>query len=367
MKQLVFTVTNTLRYDQRMIRICTSLARAGYDVTLTGVRFRGTTSLPPQPFTQKRLFTPFRKGFAFYTWYNIRLFLYLLFVKADLFCCIDLDTILPVYWAAKLRSKRIVYDAHEYFSQQKEIITRPRIYKIWHQVERRYVPRFRHGYTVSYAIAAAFEKEYGVQYEVIRNITLLQPVETTVQQEKKDRIILYQGAVNEARGFEQLIPAMKQIDALLVVYGEGNFLEQAKELIKTHALEQKVLLKKPVLPAELPAITQQATIGINLVEYNGLNQYYSLANKFFDYIHAGIPQVTMNFPEYRRLNETFEVAILIDTVEETAVAAAINRLLKDKAHYQRLQAACRRARQVLNWQEEEKKLLAFYQHIFAKA
>ena len=44
-------------------------------------------------------------------------------------------------------------------------------------------------------------------------------------------------------------------------------------------------------PEELRLITAEAYIGINLVENNGLSNYLSLANKFFDYIHAGIPQL----------------------------------------------------------------------------
>jgi glycosyltransferase involved in cell wall biosynthesis len=329
-KRLIFTVTNTLQYDQRMIRICTSLTEAGYQVTLTGVRFRNTPPLPQRPFTQKRLFTPFRKGWRFYAWYNIRLFLHLLFVKGDAFCCIDLDTMLPVYWAAILRGKKKVYDAHEYFSQQKEIITRPRIYAVWRRIERKYVPRFPQGYTVAQSIADEFLSLYGVRYAVIRNTTVLaaQPVASA----PKERVLLYQGAVNEARGFEALIPAMKQIDAILVIYGEGNFENQVKTLIKINGLTHKV--------------------------------YYSLANKFFDYVHAAVPQVTMNFPEYRRLNESVEVAVLIDTVDEDAIVSAVNRLLDDTGFYNQLVQNCLYARQHWHWQEESKKLLAFYQQLW---
>ncbi len=363
MNRLVFTVTNNLGYDQRMIRICTSLSQAGYAVTLVGTRFRNSGMLPEQVFKQKRLFIPFRKGFAFYAWYNIRLFFSLLLTRADLLCCIDLDTMLPVYFAAKLRGKKMVYDAHEYFSQQKEVITRPRIYAIWHWIEKRYLPRFRHGYTVGQSIADVFEQLYGVKYAVIRNVTLLTPL---IKTDKKERIILYQGAVNEARGFEQLIPAMKQIDAVLVVYGDGNFFEQAKALVTAHGLASKVLLKGAVLPAGLSVHTAGAYLGINLVEYKGLNQYYSLANKFFDYMHAGIPQVTMNFPEYKRLNDVHQVAILIDSITEEAIIEAVNRLLDDENTYRKLSANCLTGRAILNWQEEEKKLLAFYQQLFAQ-
>src|SRR5688500_20236237 len=98
MKRLVFTVTNELSFDQRMIRICSSLAAAGYRVTLVGVRRPGAAAPPPQPFAQKRLPCFFHKGKSFYIEYNLRLFLYLLFKKGYLVCSIDLDTILAGYF-----------------------------------------------------------------------------------------------------------------------------------------------------------------------------------------------------------------------------------------------------------------------------
>ncbi len=45
MKRRIFcTVTNDLNYDQRMIRICTSLVRAGYEVVLVGRESDGRES-----------------------------------------------------------------------------------------------------------------------------------------------------------------------------------------------------------------------------------------------------------------------------------------------------------------------------------
>jgi hypothetical protein len=83
-KRLVFTVTNDLSYDQRMNRICTSLANAGYDVTLIGRKLADSINLDKKIFRQKRLTCIFNKGKAFYIEYNIRLFFYLLFIKSDL-------------------------------------------------------------------------------------------------------------------------------------------------------------------------------------------------------------------------------------------------------------------------------------------
>ena len=82
MKRIVFTVTNELNYDQRMIRICTSLVEAGYDITLIGHKKKISPAPEPKKYKQKRLFTFLKKGFGFYAEYNIRLFFCLLFAKA---------------------------------------------------------------------------------------------------------------------------------------------------------------------------------------------------------------------------------------------------------------------------------------------
>ncbi len=361
---IFFTVTNDLSYDHRMIRICTSLAYNGYEVTLVGRKKTDSVPLSNQPFKQKRLNCRFEKGKMFYLEYNFRLFFFLLFKRMDAICAIDLDTILPCYYVSTMKNIKRVYDAHEYFSQQKEIIRRPVIYKIWHGIEKRYLPKFPQGYTVGECISNEFKKLYDVNYEVIRNIPLLKDHATDLSFKSKEKIILYQGAVNEARGLEFLIPAMKNIDAVLHIYGDGNFMEQTRVLIRANNLQGKVFMKGKLLPSELEIITGNATIGINLVEKNGLNQYYSLANKFFDFIHAGIPQVTMHFPEYEKINNEYKVALLIDNLETITIELAINTLFTEDKIYNELQQNCMNARRVLNWQQEEKKLLLFYKKLF---
>lgn len=309
--RIIFTVTNELNYDQRMIRICNTLSENGYLVKIVGREFNNSEQLEKKKYDQKRLRAIFKRGFAFYSEYNLRLFFYLLFQKTDLLCCIDLDTMLPVFFTSIFKRKKRVYDAHEYFSQQKEIITRPKIYRVWHFIERTFVSKFVNGYTVSDGIAKEFFENYGVKYEVIRNVPLLTSLHGN---RSKEKIILYQGSVNEGRGFEFLIPAMKNVNATLLIYGDGNFLEKSKELVQENQLQSKILFKGKFLPGELDQITQQAYVGINLVEPLGQNQFLSLANKFFDYIQNAIPQVTMDFPEYRKINDEYEVALLLSLI-----------------------------------------------------
>lgn len=357
---IIFTVTTDLSYDQRMIRICTSLANAGYDVTLVGRTLRSSIPLTSQPFKQKRIKCLFEKGKLFYAEYNIRLFFYLLFKKMDCIGAIDLDTILPSYFISRIKRTKRVYDAHELFCEMKEIVTRPAIYKLWKRIERYTVPKFSLGYTVNQPIADEFEKMYGVHYEVIRNIALLKEI---VPAEKKEKFILYQGAVNEGRSFETLIPAFRDIDSKLIICGDGNFMQQARQLVADNGLQDKVIFKGKIKPDELTAITQQAYIGITLFDDKGLSNYYSLANRFFDYLHAGIPQLCVNYPVYADINSKLPIALLVDDISSTNLATQLNNLLRNEVLYKELQQNCLAVRQILNWQQEEKKLIQFYKNI----
>lgn len=343
-----------------MIRICSSLTKAGYDVLLVGRKLRSSVALSRQPFKQKRINCLFEKGKLFYAEFNIRLFFYLLFKKMDCICAIDLDTILPCYFISGIKNKKRVYDAHELFCEMKEIVTRPGIYRMWKKIERYTVPKFKYGYTVNQPIADEFKNMYGVNYEVIRNMALLKEIQPI---EKKERFILYQGAVNEGRSFETLIPAFKNIICKLIICGDGNFMEQAKQLVADNNLQEKVIFKGKVRPAELVAITQQAYIGITLFDDKGLSNYYSLANRFFDYLHAGIPQLCVSYPVYGEINSQLPIALLVDDISAENLAIQLNNLLQNEVLYKELQQNCLKARQSLNWQNEEKKLIQFYKNI----
>jgi glycosyltransferase involved in cell wall biosynthesis len=343
-----------------MDRICTSLAENGYFVTLVGRKLKTSLPLQKKIFNQKRIWCFFTKTKWFYAEYNIRLFLYLLFKKMNAICAIDLDTILPCYHISKWKKITRIYDAHELFTELKEVITRPSVHRTWLRIENKMVPRFPLGYTVSEGIAGEFKRRYGVRYKTIRNMPRLFPLE---EKKSPEKFILYQGAVNEARGLEILIPAMQWVNARLVICGDGNFMTQVKALIREYGFEEKIELTGLLTPGQLRQFSQTAYIAVAVPEKQGLNQWLALPNKFFDYIHAALPQVTVNYPEYKRLNQEFEVAVLLEDISPERIADSLNNLLQDDVLYNRLKENCLKARMHLNWQSEEKKLLEFYRSV----
>ncbi len=356
-KKIILTVTNDLNHDQRMIRICSSLSRAGYDVLLVGRRQRQSPKLKNRSYRQKRLQMFYSQGKAFYVEYQIRLFLFLLFQKADAVCSIDLDSILPGLWISKIKGWKRMYDAHELFCEMEEIIQRPKVYWFWKRIERHALPYFQHGYTVNESYQEEFRKMYGNHYRVVRNATLLDA--ENISDARARKYILYQGAVNEGRCFPALLQAMQHVDYPLLICGMGNYMEQVQDLIREYQLEEKVTLAGFVEPSELRKITQQATCGITLFQPTGQSNYLSLANRFFDYMHAEVAQLAVDLPEYARINGRYEIAYLIppEDLDAERIAEALNTLISDTAYRQKLEQNAAQCKLIYNWQNEEKTLL----------
>ena len=385
--RLVFAVTTDLNYDQRMQRVCGSLARAGYHVELVGWQRAASVPLAEQPYAQHRLRGWFQRGKLFYIEYNIRLFWYLLRSRASVWCCVDLDTALPIWARAAIGNQLFAYDAHELFPEVPEVVGRPRVQRMWQWVEDFIVPRAHLRYTVGPALARLFgQRHAGLPFAVVRNVPVVgvsqvEDARATLGRANQATggqhtladdapILLYQGVLNIGRGLAQLLDAMPLVPARLVICGEGDCsadLRQHAQRLGLLATGQ-VEFRGYVRPSELRQLTAQATVGIMLLENTGLSYYYSLANKFFDYVQAGIPQLCIDFPEYRALNTQYEVAALVPDLAPATIVAALARLLpggQPGAYYQHLAANCRRARTEWNWQQEEKVLIDLYDNLLA--
>lgn len=376
-KKIIFTVTNDLSYDQRMQRICTTLAKANYDVLLVGRKLPTSKELPSFAFQTKRIRCFFNKGAKFYAEYNLRLFFFLLFARFDAICSIDLDTILAGFYAAKWRQKTQIYDAHEYFTEVPELVERPKVKAVWENIANRTIPNIPYAYTVGKGLQKIFTERYGVDFGLIRNVpfAIQQPIQLTEIQaviskykipKTNKKVILYQGALNDGRGIEETIRAMQEIEnAVLWLAGEGDLSQDLRQLTIELQLNKKVIFLGFVLPNDLKAITQLSDIGLNLLKNKGLNYYYSLANKCFDYIQAEKPALHRNFPEYQAINEQFEIGILLDDLKTESIVSALRQLLNNPTIYDNLQVNCRKAKTVYTWENESKKLLDYYRSFFA--
>ena len=364
-KKIICTVTNDLFRDRRMIRICDTLQEFGADVTLTGIKKPGSLSLENQTFKQHRFKMLFKKGILFYLEYNIRLFFYLIAHNFDIVNSVDTDTVLAGFFASRLKKKKIVFDAHEYFTGVPELQNKKLKKGIWKFIEKIILTKIKKNYTVSESLKVLYENKTGQKYNVIRNYPLKSRFENIKIFDKNlsgEITIGYVGALNKGRGLESAIEMMTFLDRRfkLLLIGGGDLEEKLKIMVKEKNLDDRVKFTGWVNPGEIPELLSQTHIGLNLLDSGSINYRVSLANKVFDYIHLGIPCLTMDFEEYNIINEKYNCFILTSTLNSGINRELIESIVSDSKKYNCLQQNSLKAAKDMVWEKEKEKLVGVY-------
>lgn len=368
MKRIVLTVTTDLSFDQRMQRIAAALAEGGYDVWLVGRALPDSPPLQPAPWHQVRLSCRHHKGKLFYLEYNRKLWSLLRQLECDTIAAADLDTLLPAAQVASAKRIPLVFDAHEHFTEVPEVVERPLVRWLWGRVAHYGIPRARLAYTVGPRLADLLARTYRRPFEVVRNVPVFDerlPVRT--RPPEPPFVILYQGALNEGRGLECAIEAMTRLPDTFELWlaGEGDRSAALRQKAAASPASARIRFLGKVPPALLRKLTPEAWLGLNLLEHKGLSYYYSLANKAFDYMHAGVPALHPDFPEYRQLVADHGVGLLLERLSPTLLAQTIERLAAQPEQWRTIHQRCLEARRHLNWQQEADHLRALYARLWS--
>ena len=350
---LALCVTNDLLFDQRIQRMDEVLSQMGYEVIQVGRRLKTSGPLP-QGSGDARLKCWVNSGPLFYFEFNIRLFFYL-FVKApSVIVANDADTLGACALAARLRGRELVYDSHEWFTEVPELKGHPIKRRIWHYLQKIFVPSATLCVTVGPKLGVRLSNLYDSEFAPIRNL----PYKKEGFSSGEEKILIYQGTLNIGRGLEEAVEAMVELkDWKLWIVGDGPLKSKLGNMVLEMGLNERVVFYGSVAPEVLHDLTKKARIGLNMLHATSKNYYFSLANKFFDYIQAGIPVITMNFPEYRALNDNDRVAVLLDDCRADALVSAVNEV---EGAYSELSKKCRAMSEVWTWEKESEKVIDLY-------
>jgi len=366
MPRVVVSASNDLSNDQRVHKVCSSLEQAGWEVLLIG-RLRSDSVPLNRSYATRRLRLWFDKGFAFYAELNVRLFWTLLFVRADAFHANDLDTLLPNFLCARLRRKPLTYDTHEYFLGVPELLNRPRVRAVWAGIERWIFPKLEAVFTVNNSISELYASDYGVRPHVVRNIPLSQtgPMERASRADwglnETDYLLINQGTgINVDRGMEELLEALVGVssDVHLLLVGKGDVLPALKERAEYLGLKQRVHFVPPRSYEAMMQLTRMADLGVSLDKDTNINYRFSLPNKLFDYIRAGLPVLVSDLPEVAKVVRDYSIGSIVQDHRPETLARAIEQMrTQGKQPYAE---ALMRASEALHWESEVEPMLERY-------
>ena len=369
MKRVVVSVINDLSFDQRVDKVCNTLTDNGFDVLLIGRKLN--TSVPlSRSYQTSRMNLLFTKGALFYAFFNLRLFLKLLTVKVDIYHANDLDTLLANRWASKLRRKPLIYDSHEYFTGVPEIQSRPKVKMVWEKIEKSIFPKLGHIFTVNQSISDLYNKQYNKEVHVLRNLPKADGLVRTKSRvdlgmplDKK--IVLVQGTgINIDRGIEELLEAIAIMNnTVLYIVGSGDVLEQLKVRSDVQDLKGKVIFVGKLPYNEMMQYTFNADVGVTLDKDTNINYRFSLPNKIFDYIKAGLPVLSSDLIELKKIINQYSIGVITKDHTPEEIKKSLSSVWEDENRFSQYKKSCIVAAQELTWDKEVQKLIDVYSQL----
>ena len=351
------------RYDTRIfLKMCNSLANAGYEVSLivadnkgdeiknkisiidvgksAGGRFLRITK------TVKRIYEKAKE------------------LDGDIYHLHDPELIATGLKLKKLK-KKIIFDAHEDLSKQilsKDYLnyfSRITLSKLYEFYEKWSMPKF---HTVISATPYIRKKLLNLNPDTvnINNFPLLDEFRNSSNFNKLEKEIVYIGGLSKMRGIEELIASlsfMKKVKLNLVGKFNNN---QFMNKIKSHKNWNQVNYYGFLDRHAIKKVLDKSSIGI-VTLHPKINYLDSLPVKMFEYMSAGLPIVASNFPLWKNIVEDNNCGICVNPHNIKAISEAINYLLDNPNDAEKMgKNGINIVKKKYNWQSEERKLLEKY-------
>jgi glycosyltransferase involved in cell wall biosynthesis len=266
---------------------------------------------------------------------------------------------------AGIWKRPIVYDSHELFFDQWHPHEPPKIYRSLRSWEKFLAKRASAILTVGEMVSDRLAKTLNVKRPTIIfnavDLRTLEPSNVIYQTEER-RTIVHSGALHYGRHLPELLTSLLYLpeDIVIVLMGDGllkgSLQLQAKEL----GLEDRVIFVLPVLPDSIASTLAQADVGAVLITNQSIHYDYSMPNKLFECIAAGLPLIVSHCQEIADLTQKYDLGVVCDPTQPKEIAAGILKLLEPSNLLRYKHNVCAARDSFLNWETEEKKLIGLY-------
>lgn len=374
--KITIIVMNSVWHDPRVRRTATAVAREGFETTAIGcndVDFNAE-KIKDLPFQTQIIpvdLNAYAHGVSVFSKIKREYNKYANGIKVciktdpDVIHANDLNALPIAYFAAKKCKACVVYNSHEIFCENIGIANNRIRRFFWKIIERFLIKRVKCVVSVSNAAAAKLADIYKISLPtVVTNAAV--PVEDGLLHKKtKNKFeVLSHGKYYIGRGYETFVRAaalLKDYDEIrLVLRGFGALEEELHRIADENDVKDNLVFDPPVLVNEMVPYAARSHVGIAITEPINVNFEYTVSNKLFEYITAGIPVIMSNVPEHRYLNEKYNFGLILKENTPECLAEAILKFYMDKEFYSQMELNAKKMRELINWDSEAKKLFEIY-------
>jgi glycosyltransferase involved in cell wall biosynthesis len=294
-------------------------------------------------------------------WLGVSILRTALRLDARLFIIHDPELI-AVALALRICGRKVVYDAHENLPAQ--ILQKTWIPKsiCWLLIPAAATVEWIASQALSGVIAAvpAIQARFPAKKTVlVRNFPTPEALATLgegLALSERGNVAIYTGGLSRVRGTAELVEAFRGLtSAELWLVGDFDDPTFRDEIVPTLPPNVKWLGWRT--HPEVLTLYHQAKIGV-VVLHSTPNHRCALPVKLFEYLGAGLPVISSDFPKYAELVRG--CGICVDPLNVADIRKAITELLSDESTLRRMSLEARkRVVTEFNWEAEGKRLVEF--------
>lgn len=276
------------------------------------------------------------------------------------------------------KNPKLIYDVHEFWSAMGS--GRAIREALWSHIidrfERRAAKYVDYFITVNHILRARLLLfNCFIKTEILYNSPVLSIFKEHQRKPSDGKItICHEGSFSFNRGLKKMLEVMKilkrrydgNVRLLIVgdVFGEErNFYEST---IEEYRIEDVVECTGWLPYQQVGEALSDGHIGVTFVEPENRNYIFSSPNRLFNYMRYGLPVVTIDYPEIRRIVINSQCGVLVKRATIDALAHALSVLIDNPKLRQRLgkngQAAIY---EKYSWEKMEQKLLRVYEELIS--
>ncbi|MBN1969792.1 MAG: glycosyltransferase [Candidatus Delongbacteria bacterium] len=360
--KILFIGLDPIKFDARAMRSCISASQNGCDVNFIGCSSYKDRSEDSRfniheihfinsfPLSMKMII------FWVYTFY-LGFKLLVNKNKFDLIVSLDIYPLLPSYLLKIIYRSKFVYDIHEYWRGHTSFKKGSLKYYIWTSYENFFISKTDYNITVGNFLSEKLANDYKVvKPRVLPNIPMSKPelrndyLREKFKLDSNTFIYIYQGTIYKGESYRKIIDTINKIDncALVFITHKPDRVEELKQYAKHNNIDN-VYFHEGVVSEKLLKITASANCGLTILDNLGDTFYYSVPNKMYEFILAGIPQISSNFPEMIEIVEKNEIGITLNP-DMPVYLDSFNRIRNDINFYKKLVSNVKNIQNDFSWE-----------------